>query len=608
MRKKKYLKIISIIIVAILLIACMTIASQAAGASADDEATFMDGALSVAGSVIDGIVGLLLTPLKLFIIILGTVIRAIAGGIALIGGTSLSGTLDTIMLSPEDILFNKINLTSVDVFDFSVTGPMLTIRQNIAMWYYALRNLAVVILLIILVYVGIRMALSTVAEEEAKYKKMLKDWLVSFILVFLLHYIIIFTIGTSNGLVDIFSKSLATTSKFGNAINDTLANSLKISLSVGLGSAVVYLLLCVLTLIFLIMYIKRMITVSFLILIAPIITITYSIDKMGDGKSQAVNMWLKEFVYNVLIQPFHCVIYLVFGSTAVSLMNGSLASSVLAIIMIIFILQAEKIIKQIFGFKASSLGEGLASAAALGAGMQAVSKGISSGGARAAGAVGGSQGGARAAGAVGGGKTANINKTAAAYGAAGSGSSGGPTPYTPPIPSGSKASQVGGILASKGKNIGKSALNALKPSKAIPAQFKMAARMTGAAFGAVTGNASTAIGMGAIGASLGGKATSAVSNASTQRRVRKNEEFFANAYADYAKSTGLDEDELKDKTQAILDMDPKDIADQDKAYSNFVYAMRDTYNDVGENDPRAKVLDTIHQIHSGNIQPKQPKK
>ncbi len=607
--KKKTLKIISIIIAAILLIACMTMVSQAAGATPDEENTFLDGVALVA----DGLVGILLLPLKIFIIIIGTVIRAIAGGIALIGGTNgLGNTLDTIMLSPEDIIFNKVNLTSVDVFDFSVSGAMLTIRQNIAMWYYALRNLSIVILLIILVYVGLRMALSTVAEEEAKYKKMLKDWLVSFILVFLLHYIIIFTIWVNNGLVDIFAKSLSSTSQFGNAINDVLLKAVDIRLSVGMGSAIVYVMLCILTLIFLAMYIKRMLTVSFLILIAPIITITYSIDKMGDGKSQALNTWLKEFVYNILIQPFHCLIYLIFGTTAVSLMNGSLSSSILAIIMIMFILQAEKIIKQIFGFKASSLGEGLASAAALGAGIKLASNSLAKGGAKSSGAVG-SGSGSSSSGSSGGGnggtpsKPANINNTAAGYASSSDGSSGSsstPSPYTPPTSSGSKAAQVGSLLASKGKKVGKATLSKLKPSS----QFRMAARMTGAAFGAVTGDLNTALAMGTAGGAVGTRVTNAASNASIQKRVKQNERYFANAYSDYAQDTGMDEDELREKTQAILDMDMKDIADQDKAYASFVYAMRDTYSDAGENDPRRKVLDTIHEIHSGNIQPKQPKK
>ncbi len=41
-----------------------------------------------------------------------------------------------------------------------------------------------------------------------------------------------------------------------------------------------------------------------LIIIAPLITITYSMDKMKDGQAQALNTWMREFMFNVLIQPF----------------------------------------------------------------------------------------------------------------------------------------------------------------------------------------------------------------------------------------------------------------------------------------------------------------
>ena len=43
-------------------------------------------------------------------------------------------------------------------------------------------------------YVGIRMAISSVAEEKAKYKKMLVDWVVSLGLLFVLHYIMVFVV------------------------------------------------------------------------------------------------------------------------------------------------------------------------------------------------------------------------------------------------------------------------------------------------------------------------------------------------------------------------------------------------------------------------------
>lgn len=633
--KKKHLKIILIIILAILLIVCSTMMSQAAETvTPEDEETLLDGLAGIGLTLVDGIVGLLLSPLKIIIIILGTVIRTVAGGIAIIGGADgFLGTIDTIMLSPENILFNQIKLTDINVFDLSETGAIGTIRNNIAMWYYALRNLSIVILLIILLYVGIRMALSNVAEEEAKYKKMLKDWLVSFILVFLLHYIIIFTIWISDGFVEILSNSLQNSTQFGQAANDILLKSLDPRFTVGMGAAIVYVILCVLSLIFLILYIKRMLTVSFLILIAPIITITYSIDKMGDGKSQAVNTWLKEFVYNVLIQPFHCLTYLVFGTTAVSLMNGSLSSSVLAIIMILFILQAEKILKKIFGFNADSLGDGLASAAAVGIGMKTISSNLAkSGSAKSSGAVGdgGSGGGGTPT------KPANINDSSATYAAmmssggaspytsgsrgsnpqgggsggtspysGGSANSGGVSPYSASSSgsSPSKAAQVGALLASKGKRVIKSAYG----KEGLRTQSKLAFRMTGAAIGATTGKFENALVYGSVGGDVEKALVGGVNNKLIQRRVNKNEEYFARAYQDYAQQTGMDEDELKAKTQEILDMDPMDVREQDRAYASFVYGMRDTYADAGERDVRKKFGETIDKINAGTIKPKATK-
>ena len=98
-------------------------------------------------------------------------------------------------------------IVSVDFFGDTSNPAVNTIRQNVAIWYYALRNLAIVISVGILIYVGIRMAISTVAEEEAKYKKMMKDWIVSIVLIFVLHYIMIFTIEINDVLVNIIGAA-----------------------------------------------------------------------------------------------------------------------------------------------------------------------------------------------------------------------------------------------------------------------------------------------------------------------------------------------------------------------------------------------------------------
>lgn len=309
---------------------------------------------------------------------LGYAIDAIASAIAYVDGTvSVNGVAaeKRLFITPFEIVFNEIAITNVDFFDFSGVGSdtvVYKIRTNVAGWYYFMRFIAVAILLVILVYVGIRMALSTIAEDKAKYKKMLVDWLASLALVFVLQYIMIFIIQLSNTLV----TALGGTRKEGleTALNDVAKTALGASVE-AIGATVVFFLFVYQTFSILFTYINRMIRVAFLIIISPLITITYSIDKMGDGKAQALNTWLKEFVTSILIQPFHCVIYMVFVLTAIELLqnpedtgSSRLASAVIAILCMMFINDAENIVRKIFDLKgddgASSIAKGAAIAGA----------------------------------------------------------------------------------------------------------------------------------------------------------------------------------------------------------------------------------------------------
>ena len=309
---------------------------------------------------------------------LGYAIDALASAIAYIDGTvSVGGTAaeKRLFITPFEIVFNETAITNVDFFDFTGVGSdtvVYKIRTNVAGWYYFMRFIAVAILLVILVYVGIRMAISTIAEDKAKYKKMLVDWLASLALVFVLQYIMIFIIQLSNTLV----KAISSTRAVGleTALNDVAKTALGASVE-AIGATVVFFLFVYQTFSILFTYINRMIRVAFLIIISPLITITYSIDKMGDGKAQALNTWLKEFVTSRLIQPFHCVIYMVFVLTAVELLqnpedtgSSRLASAVIAILCMMFINDAENIIRKIFDLKgddgASSIAKGAAIAGA----------------------------------------------------------------------------------------------------------------------------------------------------------------------------------------------------------------------------------------------------
>ena len=267
------------------------------------------------------------------------------------------------------VVFNKCTLTSANFFKEVWVGEepkfgnaSQSILDNISQYYYIMRNLAIALLLGILLYIGIRMAISTVASQEAKYKKMLKDWTVSLVLVFVLHYIIIITFFVNNTIVHTLSK-LDTTS------GRDYAGMILQGLIPGYGMAdvVVYGALVTATLAFVLMYLKRTIVLGFLIVIAPLITVTYSIDKIGDGKSQALNAWLKEFIFTVIIQPFHCIIYLVFYSSMMQALDGAneldVGNVIFAIACAFFMLKAEGIVKKIFGVQPNSIGDAIGTGA-----------------------------------------------------------------------------------------------------------------------------------------------------------------------------------------------------------------------------------------------------
>ena len=93
---------------------------------------------------------------------------------------------------------------------------------------------------------------------------------------------------------------------------------------------------------------------AFFTLIAPLITLTYPLDKIKDGQAQAFTMWIREYIFTALIQVVHLVIYYVLVGSALALVENY---PLYAIITLIFMTQAENIIKKMFGFdKAETVG------------------------------------------------------------------------------------------------------------------------------------------------------------------------------------------------------------------------------------------------------------
>lgn len=313
--------------------------------------------LKLITGALDGIVGILFWLPKMLLLVTLYTAASIIG--AIIGGN----------FSIESIIFNQaienpISLISVNFFDKTGSDKDNTnklIQENIATWYIAIRNIAITILVIVAMYIAIRMLLATTSEKKAQYKEILIYWVQSLALIFVLHYIMIGIIAINDALVKaLYKAGEQVIAGKNNDIMETLfVNALKaIKITTSMANTFAYMVLCVVTIMFFISYLKRMMTIAFLITIAPLVTVTYSIDKIGDGKSQALNAWLKEFSYTILIQPFHCITYLALGSIGTQLLtrNDNFADIFIGIYFLSFILQSENIVRGIFGIKPNNLG------------------------------------------------------------------------------------------------------------------------------------------------------------------------------------------------------------------------------------------------------------
>lgn len=331
------------------------------------------------------------------------------------------------------------------------------LQSVVASWYKAFRNLALVALLSILVYIGIRIVLSSTAGDKAKYKQMLTDWVVALCLVFLMHYIMSFAVTINEKFIEVVSS--ITTNNLGSVDDfvktkdkdlsgetnsaegkDKDGNNLNIKTSKGkftdvgtelfviegedakraykvlvgddgeeegsgaasnfitrfeksrsdhsllywpaqdfmtqarikgqlievdkddneteiddsqtavtrAGYNIIYVVLVIYTVIFCFTYLKRVIYMAFLTIIAPLVAATYPIDKINDGKAQAFDLWLKEYVFNLLIQPMHLILYTVLVGSAMRFASNNIFYVVIALG---FLTPAEKLLRRFFGFE-----------------------------------------------------------------------------------------------------------------------------------------------------------------------------------------------------------------------------------------------------------------
>lgn len=388
--------------------------------------------------------------------------------------------------------FSDKKITSETEVSSAILAPVI---GNI---YRIIRNSCMVLMLLVILYIGIKIVISSIAEQQAKYKRFLVDWLVGFALLFMMHYIMSgivnlntfivgllsneegdayyigfpeladngsggdstwndvvtgnttfvfngekYTVfketrlcveGTANDGVNYTDKidkqngyinlnglnnkrykdqavDLSTWGKNGeiylsasiyNSTNDNEKYGNKVILklnmisyvrtisnwgssiheedvqfynkggmttsspSTGMGYSMLYLGLCIETVMFVFIYMGRVLKMSFLTMIAPIVATMYPVDKLGDGKAQSFNTWFKDYLFNVLTQPMHLFLYTVFIVAAGELLTKNI---LYAVAIYGFMIPAEKYIKKVLGFEKASNGAGGPLGGAIGHGI-----------------------------------------------------------------------------------------------------------------------------------------------------------------------------------------------------------------------------------------------
>lgn len=330
----------------------------------------------------------------------------------------------------DKLVFNKVDKVSIDYWNYSnsnATEISTPIKNYMAIpvqkWYKVFNRIAIMVYMIVLVYMGIAIMLSSTGEKRARYKELTMTWVIGIVILFMFPYVMKYIIklndaltnmianvstsfgftqqeGTGGdlgqlGFLDVafeygkpeFSKHLGNskdiitfTRNVAIGVKDGGSGNKKTNANIAL--ALVYDVLIGQTLVILIMYYKRAFMMAFLIVIFPLVAMSYVIDKIGDGKSQSFGLWFKEFLVNVVVQTFHAIVYvLITGGGIKSYIDSSGGNFIFMFLCVLFLFEGEKILRGIFGIQsqANTIGD-LAATGAMIMAMGGKAKGVFGGG------------------------------------------------------------------------------------------------------------------------------------------------------------------------------------------------------------------------------------
>ena len=250
----------------------------------------------------------------------------------------------------EYLLFNaNINQTNKelnpDIEPTGISNAMDSLKDLVVTWFQILRYFSIALIIILLIFTGLRLAVSDMAEDRARYKKVLKAWFVGLLFIGTLPYIISIINTIYELLMDIFWNARVSLEEAGyssfesglflECLNGTAETG-------GLTSAAYFIefaAFIIMDYIFAGKYLMRLFRIFMLVVLSPVYGILHIFDviKGGDGH---IGEWLTKYSINIFIQPLHALLYLTFMFAA---SNIVISAPLLAILFLWMLFRAEKI-------------------------------------------------------------------------------------------------------------------------------------------------------------------------------------------------------------------------------------------------------------------------
>ena len=302
-------------------------------------------------------------------------------------------TYEQRVVNIERIIFNEIELFNIDIFDTdsgtktaagkgientvhnTYAKTIKVIKESVAKWYITLRLVVIAMMLILLIFIGIKIAFSTIASEKSVYKQMLFDWVAGIIIIFTIHYMMAGIIDINNKIVKAIGNAdskqeISEPYEYGieernqkkktpSEIEFTLYESARTraysaSILDGIAGTVIYGALVYYAWKYALIYLRRLLNIMILTIISPVIAGTYAFNKTMSGGSPIFSNWLKEYIINVIIQPFHAIIYITLISISFNLALESILGVALAIVILSSMSKFGEVLRQFFNVSGGS--------------------------------------------------------------------------------------------------------------------------------------------------------------------------------------------------------------------------------------------------------------